>query len=195
MLVSEVFAMKPARSDSFIKGLAWFVLAGILLFVGCERRPRVGRSRASWRTSGRGHNLYGIDEGSAYFGRYGEGNAIIIWVDLLACGCPIKATWDRTRDCAKYAGYVKSPSGARVNVECYVTDRMEGTMTINEQEYDLANGSLFLVQFRAPEIRVRQIDHDVYDMTSKYESRKQLLENAPEMRAFYEKPAAGATEQ
>jgi hypothetical protein len=72
---------------------------------------------------------------------------------------------------------------------------MEGTMTINEQEYDLANGSLFLVQFRAPEIRVGQIDHDVYDMTSKYESRKQLLENAPEMRAFYEKPAAGATEQ
>jgi len=187
--------MKPARSDSFVRGFAWLVLAGILLLAGCERRPRVGRSVASWRTSGRGRDLHGIDEGSAYFGRYGQGAAIIIWADLLACGFPIKATLDRTRDCAKYAGYLRSASGARVNVECYVTGRMEGTMTIHGQEYDLANGSLFLVQFRAPEIRIAQINQDVYDVTSRYESRRQLLENAPEMRTFYENPGADTTEQ
>ncbi|UCF14964.1 MAG: hypothetical protein JSW59_16265 [Phycisphaerales bacterium] len=187
--------MKAARSDLFVKGLARLVLAGILLFAGCERKPRVGRALASWRTSGPRGKVHGIDEGSAYFGRYGQGSAIIIWTDLLACGFPIEATWDRTRDCAKYAGYLRSPSGARVDVECYVTDRMRGTMTIHEQEYDLANGSLFLVQFRAPEIKVGQISQDIYATTSKYESRKRLVKNAPEIRAFYEKSAADATEQ
>ena len=76
-----------------------------------------------------------------------------------------------------------------MNVECYVTERMKGSVTIDEQEYDLANGSLFLVSFRSPQIRVRQINQDIYDMTVEGETRKQLFERAPEIRAFYE-PAA-----
>ncbi len=178
--------MKLERLRFLVVGFAWLLLVGILLFVGCERKPRVGRSRSSWRTTSQRRKVYGIDEGTFYFGRYGEGNAIVIWTDLLACGCPIEATWDRVSDCAKYAGYVKSPSGSRVNVECYVADRMKGTMTIDQQEYDLANGSLFLIRFRSPEIRVGQINQDVYAMTSKYESRKGLVENAPEIRSFFE---------
>lgn len=62
-------------------------------------------------------------------------------------------------------------------------------MTINQQEYDLANGSLFLISFRSPQIRVGQINQDIYAITSIAEARRQLVENVPEIRAFFEAAA------
>ncbi|MHC4558605.1 MAG: hypothetical protein ACYS80_15040 [Planctomycetota bacterium] len=96
--------------------LVWSVLAGIFLFVGCERKPRIGRARVSWQTSSPHRQVHGIDDGSAYFGKYREGTAIIIWTDTLACGFPIEAIWDKTGNYAKYAGYLKSPSSLKINV-------------------------------------------------------------------------------
>ena len=173
----------------YVKRLLWPILAGILLFVGCERKPRIGMGCTSWQTSSARRKVHGIDDGSAYFGGYREGTAIIIWTDILACSFPIKATWDKDGKCAKYAGYLKSPSVPKINVECYVADRMKGSMTINQQEYDLANGSLFLISFRSPQIRVGQINQDIYAITPKGEDRRQLVEDVPEIRAFYEAPA------
>lgn len=161
-------------------------MAGILLFAGCERKPRIGFIVTSWQTSHADLKVHGISDGSAYLGGYREGFALIIWTDTLACSFPIKPTWDKAGKCAKYAGYVKTPSSLKINVECYVTDRMKGSITINQQEYDLANGSLFLLSFRSPQIRVGQIDQDIYTITTKVMS--QLVQNVPEIRAFYEKP-------
>ena len=179
--------MKLMRMNLFVKGLICPILAGILLFVGCERKPRIGMGCTSWRTSNVSRRVHGIDDGSAYFGGYREGTAIIIWTDILACGFPIKATWYKASKCAKYAGYIKPIGSRKINVECYVADILKGSMTINQQEYDLANGSLFLISFRSPQIRVGQINHDVYAITPK--NRSQLVEDAPEIRAFYEAPA------
>ena len=187
--LSEVFAMKLARLHFLVTGLVWSVLAGILLFVGCERKPHIGRACASWRTTSARRRVHGIDDGSAYSGRYREGTAIIVWTDILACSFPIEATWDKTSNCAKYAGYLKSPRGLKINVECYVAERMKGSMTINQQEYDLANGSLFLISFRSPQIRVGQINQDIYAITSIAEARRQLVENVPEIRTFFEAAA------
>ena len=177
--------------DAFMKispaKLLWLIMAGILLFAGCERKPRTGFIVTSWQMSSADRKVHGIGDGSAYFGGYGEGFAIIIWTDILACSFPIKPTWDKASKCAKYAGYVKSPSSPKINVECYVTDRMKGSITINQQEYDLANGSLFLLSFRSPQIRVGQINHDIYTITTK--DIRQLVEDIPEIRAFYETPA------
>jgi hypothetical protein len=143
----------------------------------------------NWQTSSTHRQVLGVDEGSAYFGKYREGTAIIIWTDTLACGFPIEATWDKTGNCAKYAGYLKSPSSPKINVECYVAERMKGSMTINQQEYDLADGSFFLISFRSPQIRVGQINHDIYAITTKGVARRQLVENVPEIRAFFEAAA------
>ena len=188
MLKWEACAMKLARPSLLVTGFACSVLAGALLFAGCQRKPRVGRSVTSWRTTSPRRKVYGVDEGSAYVGRYGKGTAIIIWTDLLSCGFPIEATWDRTRNCARYAGYTESPSGVRVNVECFVADRMKGSMRIDEQEYDLANGSLFLISFRSPQIRVGQVSQDIYATTSFGRGRKQMVEDIPEIRDFFEAP-------
>jgi hypothetical protein len=70
----------------------------------------------SWQTSSPHRQVHGIDDGSAYFGKYREGTAIIIWTDTLACGFPIEAIWDKTGNYAKYAGYLKSPSSLKINV-------------------------------------------------------------------------------
>ena len=166
------------------------VLAVILLFSGCERKPRTGFIIKTWQSTSANRKVHGIDDGSAYFGGYREGFSIIIWTDIMACGFPIKAAWDKTSNCAKYSGHLKSASGQKIDVECYVADRMKGLMTINQQEYDLANGSLFLISFRSPQIRVVQINQDIYAMTTKGKAWKQLLENAPEIKAFYEVTAA-----
>ena len=165
------------------------ILAGILLLTGCEKKPRVGFGCTSWRTSSTDHKVHGIDDGSAYFGGYREGTAIIIWTDVIACSFPIKATWDKASKCAKYSGYLKSSSSPKINVECYVADRMKGSMIINQQKYDLANGSLFVISFRSPQIRVGQINQDIYAITPKGEDRRQLVEDVSEIRAFYEAPA------
>ena len=169
--------------------LLWPITAGILLFAGCEKKPRVGFGCTSWQRSSAGRKVHGIDNGSAYFGGYREGTAIIIWTDVLACSFPIKATWDKASKCAKYSGYLKSRSSPKINVECYVANRMNGSMMINQQEYDLANGSLFLIRFRSPQIRVGQINQDIYAITPKGKDRRQLVEDVPEIRAFYEAPA------
>lgn len=188
ILLSKACAMEFVRSDLFVTGFAYSVLTGVLLFASCQRKPRVGRSVTSWRTSSPRRKVYGVDEGSAYLGRYGQGSAIIIWTDLLSCGFPIEATWDRTRNGAKYAGYVKSPSGLRVNVECFLADRMKGSMQIDQHEYDLADGSLFLISFRSPQIRVGQVNQDIYATTWAGRGRKQLVEDIPEIRDFFEAP-------
>lgn len=169
--------------------LLWPTLACILLFMGCKRKPRIGMGVVGWTTTSTNRNVYGIDNGSAYFGGYHEGTVIIIWTDILSCGFPIKPAWDKTGNCAKYTGFVKAPTSSKINVECYVDDSMMGSMTINQQKYDLENGGLFLIRFRAPEIRIVQINQDIYAVTPKGEDRKQLLENTPEIRAFYETPA------
>jgi len=181
--------MKLMRMNLSVKRLLCPILAGILLFAGCERKPRIGRVCTTWQTSHVSRRVHGIDDGSAYLGGYREGFAIIIWTDIMACGFPIGATWDGTSNCAKYAGYLKSPSAPKINVECYVAERMKGSMTINQQEYDLANGSLFLISFRSPQIRVVQINQDIYAMTTKSEARKQLVESVPEIRAFFDTTA------
>ncbi len=180
--------MKHTRMIFSVTALVGLVLAGILLVRGCDRKPRIGRASAAWQTRAARRQVHGIDDGAAYFGRYQDGNAIVVWVDSMGCGFPIDAGWDKTRKCAKYAGYVKSVSGHKVSIECYVHERMKGSMTINGQEYDLADGSLFLIAFRSPEIRVGQIDQDIFNMKMG-EARRQLVEDVPEIRAFFEAPA------
>lgn len=170
------FGVKPVCS----------ILVGCLLVTGCERKPRVGRACTVWQTENWPNPIHGINDGSAYIGRYAEGAAFIISTDVMSCGFPIEATWDKAADCAKYAGYVKSTSSPRMNVECYVAGRMQGSMTIDRQQYDLANGSLFLISFRSPEIRVAQIDLDIYAETHGNRDLKELVENVPEIRAFFE---------
>jgi hypothetical protein len=90
--------------------LLCLMMAGMLLLVGCKRRPRTGFIVSRWQTSSADQKVHGIDDGSAYFGGYREGFAVVIWTDILACNYPIKPTWDEAAKCTKYAGYIKSPS-------------------------------------------------------------------------------------
>ncbi|MHC4631906.1 MAG: hypothetical protein ACYS9C_11645 [Planctomycetota bacterium] len=182
-------SMKLASSRFLSVRLAWPVLAGILLLMGCDSKPRSGSNWSRWSSTGVPDPVHGIDTGSAYFGRYQKGTAIIVWVDVLHCTLKIKPTWDKTTDCVKYAGYVESVSRRRVDVECYVEEPMKGSATIGGQKYDLANGSLFLISVRSPQTRVAQIKQDIYTVTPRARNRKQLVEDAPEIRAFFEGPA------
>lgn len=173
--------------DFFGVKLVCSILVCFLLVTGCERKPRVGRACGEWQTYNSPNPIHGINDGSAYMGRYAEGAAFIIWTDVMSCGFPIEATWDKATDCAKYTGHVKSTNSPRMSVKCYVAERMKGSMTIDRQEYDLANGSLFLISFRSPEIRVAQIDLDIYAETHvNMIDWRQLAENVPEIRAFFE---------
>ncbi|UCD52158.1 MAG: hypothetical protein JSW27_05875 [Phycisphaerales bacterium] len=181
--------MNAARVDSLITGVAWSVMASVLLQLGCEGKPRTGMTVTSWKTTSAQRKVDGVDKGSAYFGRYRDGVAIIFWTDLLACKFQIEDTWDKARKCAKYAGRLKSPSGREINVECYVSARMQGTVRIDQQEYDLADGSLFLVSFRPSRTDVEQVSQDIYDALLLATRRKQLIKDIPEIKAFFERAA------
>lgn len=179
--------MKFARMNYFGKVLIWLVPAGILLFMCCDRKPRRGAAYVSWKTQSMHRKIPGIDNGSAYFGGYQEGTAIIVWVNSMSCKLKIKDSWDKTRNCVKYGGYIESVSRRKINIECYVEERMKGSATIDEEEYDLANGSLFLINIRSAQTKVAQIEQDIYDITPR--TRKQLAEDVPEIKAFFESPA------
>jgi len=177
--------MKFTHPQSLTARLTLLALLCVLLFSGCK--PRIGRVNSEWKTTTQRPKVHGIDDGSAFLGKYKKGTAMIIWTDILTCGFPIKATWDKPSKRAKYAGYARSSGGSRLNVECYVADRMDGSMKIDEQEYDLANGSLFLVSFRSSPTRVKQINLDIYDTApAKFDDRKQMIEERPEIRTFFE---------
>jgi len=139
-----------------------------------------------WQSYHSRGSTHGIDDGSAYLGWYREGLAIIVWTDVMECDCPIEADWDKTNKRARFKGYVKSVSSPKIDVECYVSKRMMGSMTIGQQEYDLANGSLFLISFRTPGTKVAQINYDTYALTELGKKRKQMVEDIPEIRAFFE---------
>lgn len=64
---------------------------------------------------------------------------------------------------------------------------MKGSVIIDGKEYDLENGSLFLINIRLSQPKVAQIEHDIYDITPK--TRRQLADNVPDIRAFFEAPA------
>ncbi len=179
--------MKLARMNYFSKVLIWLVLAGILLFTCCNWKPRRGGAYVSWKIQSMHRKIPGVDNGSAYFGGYNKGTAIIVWVNSMACKLKIKDSWDKTRKCVKYGGYIESVSHRKVNIECFVEERMKGSVTIDEKEYDLANGSLFLINIRSAQPKVEQIEQDIYDITPK--TRKQLVEDVPEIKAFFESKA------
>ena len=179
--------MKLKRINSFVTGFVLLFPVGILLFMGCERKPRRGSRYVGWKIQSMHRKVPGIDNGSAYFGAYQEGTAIIVWLNSMSCKLKIKDSWDKTRNCVKYGGYIESVSRRKVNIECYVEERMKGSVTIDEEEYDLANGSLFLIHLRSAQTKVVQIEQDIYDITPG--TQRHLAEDVPELRAFFEAPA------
>jgi hypothetical protein len=179
--------MELARMNYLIKAFIWFVVAGILLFICCDRKPRRGTTYTSWKSQSMHRKIPGIDNGSAYFGGYKEGTAIIVWTNSMSCKLKIKDSWNKTRKCVKYGGHIETISRKTINIVCYVEERMKGSVTINGQEYDLANGSLFLIDLRTAQIKVGQIEQDIYEITPK--TRRQLAEDVPEIKAFFESSA------
>jgi hypothetical protein len=105
----------------------------------------------------------------------------------MSCSLKIKDSWDKTRNCVNYGGYIETINRQKIYVDCYVEERMKGSVTIDEEEYDLANGSLFLIKLRTAQIEVKQIEQDIYDITPR--TRNQLVEDVPEIKAFFESPA------
>jgi len=182
--ILEASAMQSTHPQLPSAEFTLIALLCILPFSGCK--PRIGMVTSAWKTTTTRAKVHGIDDGSAYLGKYDRGNAIVIWTDILACGFPIKPTWDKPSRRAKYAGYVKSSGGATINVECYVAGRMDGSVKLDEKEYDLADGSLFLISFRSSPTRIKQINVDIYDKAPASKGRKQLIQDHPEIRTFFE---------
>jgi hypothetical protein len=179
--------MKLKRMNFFVTGLVFLFPVIILLFMGCERRPGKSSRYVVWKIKSIHKKVPGIDNGSAYFGGYDKGTGIIVWVNSMSCELKIKDSWDKTGNCVKYGGYIETVSRRKIKIECYVEERMKGSVTIDEQEYDLANGSLFLINLRSAQMKFAQIEQDIYDISPR--TRWQLAEDVPEIRAFFETPA------
>ena len=176
--------MKLKRKNFFVTILVLLFPIEILLFTGCERRPGKSSRYVGWKISSINTKVPGIDNGSAYFGGYDEGTGIIVWINSMSCKLEIKDSWDKTRNCVKYAGHIESINHKKLNIEGFVKERMKGSVTINEQDYDLANGSLFLINIRSAQPKIAQIEQDIYDITPK--TRNKLVEKIPEIREFFE---------
>jgi hypothetical protein len=152
-------------------------------FIGSSQSTTVyGVSNASW-DAGRGKDgVAGIDKASITCGVWREGMAVVFWTDL-SWGNSVATTKEEG---TVYEGEYHGRDGRRVKCRCTTGDGRTGAVTIGDERFDLADGSLFLVSTRGTHSQVRQLQRDISKL--KPDDLKQLARSDPQIIEFFESP-------
>ena len=154
-----------------MRPIRFFVLlvaaAGLLTAAGCSNKPppspassnSIGGGQYEWHSFKELKPEAGLDEAQASFGTWGNaasgsGLAFVILSDVVG---PSKV---ETKSSGKISGQQRSTDGRQVDWQCDTSDGKTGTVTLNGQVYDLAQGSLFLVSTKGTEARMLQLKRD-----------------------------------
>lgn len=181
----------PARIREAPLGAAIFAL---ICIVGCGQPTTYGtRGRDHFWSSGAGatSSVPGIDEGSVSLVTLTagppEGLSFAVWSDLPngAAGHGSAGSGGSTPG-ASYEGHHRASDGRRVEFRAKTVDGKSGNITIAGIDYNIANGSLFLVSAREDPPRVSQITFDLSGFP-KDDTFKEFAKSSPQIRDFFEK--------
>lgn len=160
-----------------------WVLAGLLALavVGCARRSTPpGPDVAA-----------GVHRQASYiYMRWEEGLRIMIWHDIVdaSMGRGVGAAGEERY---QYGGVAKGSEGREFTWEVETEDGQTAEFRIGGARYDLADGRLFVVRTGPGEVEVEQLQRDLSDVQTNYESCVAFAESDVDLRAFLdETPAA-----
>jgi hypothetical protein len=123
----------------------------------------------------------GIDVGSAALAGWNGENVFIVWTDTSSSGSNSHTT-DRG---ASYGGHFVDKGGRRVEYRCDTPDGRTGVLTLAGRDYDLGQGTLFLVSTAGPEARVLQLSRDVRTLKVTPDAFWKLAEGDKEIAEFF----------
>jgi len=81
-------------------------------------------------------------------------------------------------------GYASASDGRRVDWLLETTDGKTATLLINDQQYDLSKGALFLIKTRGERIQVRQLNSDLSALEPTNESCETFAKTDPDVSGF-----------
>jgi hypothetical protein len=125
--------------------------------------------------------LPGIDVGSAALAGWNGENVFVVWSDTTSSG----SNSHTTARGASYAGHFDAREGRRVEYHCDTTDGKTGVLTLDGRDYDLGQGTLFLVSTAGPKTRVLQLKRDVRALRVTPDAIWRLAEGDKEIVEFF----------
>jgi hypothetical protein len=172
-----------------IYGQSVILLLFAALLTGCRSNSPGGWGVRSidWSRSTAGKpTVPGMDHADVRIGLYANTPVLVVWSDSRQGG--FNASWDRTRKAVHYEGAITSRRGRNVAVHCYTSDGREGSVTIGDETFELASGSLFLVASIGTKTAVKQLTRDLSKLGSESEGFRASAMADVEIRSFFEQP-------
>jgi hypothetical protein len=162
------------------------ITAGALALAGCNRQqassiPDLGGpgGTITWSASGESQKpVTGIDEASVFY----VGRTFVVWA---AFDGGAGGNWSGNMHGVKGEGRVWSREHGQVEFRFETKDGRSGAVTINETEYDLKDGGLFLVSANADQYQIKQLKRDMKDVKFNRESLAAFARNDAEILAFF----------
>jgi hypothetical protein len=122
-----------------------------------------------------------VGQASYAFLRWKEGLAITIWYDSSESPRGSGSTSDPIY---RYQGYAESPGGHRFDWEVQTADGKTALFKIDDTSYDLADGGLFIVTMKNGETQVRQLNRDLSNVQTNWESIVAFAKGDPDVAEF-----------
>lgn len=170
--------------------IALLILITLLLIVGCMRftpksLPYAGRPPKGiidWSDESEASPMPGIEEAKIiYFG-----DNVVLWTDYPAADVAASVAYSSVSNQVGCGGQLIHKEYGLLEFLCRFETETTGNVTIADQTYDLAKGSLFLVSVRSPEKRIEQVTCDLQAVEKTEAGMKSLIETEPAIRKFFE---------
>lgn len=128
-----------------------------------------------------------VGETYIQYGTFRDTLAVVVWSDITAKGGISASTTFGVAvgsDKAEYKGTRESSDGRAIKWQAVTKDGKTGTVTINDKDYRLEDGAIFLVRTNDGPTRVIQVKHDLTGMKPAAEMWEQLGKQNPEIKKF-----------
>jgi len=150
-----------------------FLFAGFL--IGCSPKS----------TPPGANSVGGVLEEAVFSYHYWEeGLAILIWHDFTYGGEGCSGTGSTEDPVYRLECTVESMDGRSFSWQVHSRDGITADMWIEDQPYNLAQGTMFLVKAQDGELQVEQIQRDFSGLEPSVESISALADSDPDVREF-----------
>lgn len=180
-LERDMEAMKRMRSS--IAGA--FVLAALCMMLqGCRRQQGAQSFDGpggvlTWdETGGSASSLPGIDQATVYY----ESSVLVVWSDFDKGG---GGRSGENSHGAEGHGRLESRDHGAVEFHYEIKGSQAGMLTVNETDYNLAAGRLFLVSAADEQVAVKQLQRDLRDLRFDRKSLQAFARGDSEIAAFF----------
>lgn len=155
--------------------VAVVTLGGLVGLAGCGHRPVPPQRPANTDTGG-----YSIGGTGARYGFWDGKLAVVVWFDT----DDSSQGFGGEGPTAAYMGLFAPPNGRRFHWSCRTSDGKTGTVVIDNQQFALAKGALFLVSTDGGKTGVQQLSRDLVPFNPDKEGLERLAKEDPDVARF-----------